>query len=51
MVFIANLVDRNKGFVVSDMPASRLVLHVMTDFAEHERQIIGERTKAVLAAA
>ena len=31
--------------------ASRFVLHVLAAVAEHERQIIGERTKAALAAA
>jgi DNA invertase Pin-like site-specific DNA recombinase len=52
VAFIANLMDGNTDFVACDMPhASRLVLHVMAAFAEHERQIIGERTKAALAAA
>ncbi len=52
VAFIANLMDSNTDFVACDMPhASRLVLHVMAAFAEHERQIIGERTKAALAAA
>ena len=31
--------------------ASRLVLHVMAAFAEHEREMIRDRTKAALAAA
>lgn len=52
VAFIANLMDGNTDFVACDMPhASRLILHVMAAFAEHERQIIGERTKAALAAA
>lgn len=52
VAFIANLMDGNTDFVACDMPeASRLLLHVMAAFAEHERQIIGERTKAALAAA
>jgi DNA invertase Pin-like site-specific DNA recombinase len=52
VAFIANLMDSKIEFVACDMPhASRLVLHVMAAFAEHERQIIGERTKAALAAA
>ena len=52
VAFIANLMDSNTEFIACDMPhASRLVLHVMAAFAEHERQIIGERTKAALAAA
>jgi DNA invertase Pin-like site-specific DNA recombinase len=44
--------DGNVDFVAVDMPhASRFVLHIMAAVAEHERQIIGERTKAALAAA
>jgi DNA invertase Pin-like site-specific DNA recombinase len=52
VAFIANLMDSGTEFVACDMPtASRLLLHVMAAFAEHERQIIGERTRAALAAA
>jgi len=52
VAFIANLMDSSTDFVACDMPqATRLVLHVMAAFAEHERQVIGERTKAALAAA
>ena len=52
VAFIANLMNSNTDFVACDMPhASRLILHVMAAFAEHERQIIGERTRAALAAA
>lgn len=50
--FISNLMDSTTDFVAVDMPhASRLVLHVMAAFAEHEREMISERTKAALAAA
>jgi DNA invertase Pin-like site-specific DNA recombinase len=50
--FIAGLMDGNTEFIACDMPeASRLLLHVMAAFAEHERQVIGDRTKAALAAA
>ena len=50
--FISNLMDSTTDFVAVDMPhASRLVLHVMAAFAEHERDMIRERTKAALAAA
>ena len=39
-------------FIAVDNPhASRLVLHVLAAFAEHEREQIGERTRAALAAA
>ncbi len=52
VAFIANLMDSNIDFVATDMPhASRLVLHVMAAFAEHEREMISQRTKAALAAA
>ena len=44
--------DAETEFVAVDMPhASRFMLHIMAAVAEHERQIIGERTKAALAAA
>jgi DNA invertase Pin-like site-specific DNA recombinase len=50
--FVAGLMDGDTDFVAVDMPhASRFVLHIMAAVAEHERQIIGERTKAALAAA
>jgi DNA invertase Pin-like site-specific DNA recombinase len=50
--FVAGLMDGDVDFVAVDMPhASRFVLHIMAAVAEHERQIIGERTKAALAAA
>lgn len=50
--FVAGLMDGNVDFVAVDMPhASRFVLHIMAAVAEHERLIIGERTKAALAAA
>jgi DNA invertase Pin-like site-specific DNA recombinase len=50
--FVADLMDGDVDFVAVDMPhASRFVLHIMAAVAEHERQIIGERTKAALAAA
>lgn len=52
VAFIANLMDSDTEFVAVDMPyASRFVLHVLAAVAEHERQVIGERTKAALAAA
>ena len=49
---ISALMESKTNFVAVDMPhASRLVLHVMAAFAEHERELIGQRTKAALAAA
>ena len=52
LAFIASLMDSNVEFVAVDNPhASRLVLHIMAAFAEHEREQISVRTKAALAAA
>lgn len=52
VAFISALMDVKTNFLAVDMPhASRLVLHVMAAFAEHEREMIGERTRAALAAA
>lgn len=52
VAFVAGLMDGDTEFVAVDMPhASRFVLHIMAAVAEHERQIIGERTKSALAAA
>lgn len=52
VVFVAGLMDGDTEFVAVDMPhASRFVLHIMAAVAEHERHIIGERTKAALAVA
>jgi DNA invertase Pin-like site-specific DNA recombinase len=52
VAFVAGLMDGDTDFIAVDMPhASRFVLHIMAAVAEHERQIIGERTKAALAAA
>jgi len=44
----------SKGFdlAIADMPgANRLTLHVLAAAAEHERHMIGERTRHALAAA
>jgi DNA invertase Pin-like site-specific DNA recombinase len=52
VAFIAGLMEAGIDFVAVDMPhASRLVLHVMAAFAEHEREMIRDRTRAALAAA
>jgi DNA invertase Pin-like site-specific DNA recombinase len=52
VAFISALMEARTNFLAVDMPhASRLVLHVMAAFAEHEREMIRERTKAALAAA
>jgi Resolvase, N terminal domain len=53
VAFIATLMN-SKGFdlAIADMPgANRLTLHVLAAAAEHERHMIGERTRHALAAA
>ncbi len=52
VAFIANLMESGAEFVAVDNPhASRLMLHMLAAFAEHEREQISARTKAALAAA
>jgi len=52
VAFIANLMDGGVEFVACDMPhASRLTLHLLAAMAEHEREMISQRTKGALAAA
>ena len=51
MAFTAQLMDAGVDFVAFDNPhASRLTLHILAAVAEHEREMIAERTKAALAA-
>jgi DNA invertase Pin-like site-specific DNA recombinase len=50
--FIAQLMDSKVDFVACDQPsASRLTVHIYAAMAEHERNMISERTKAALQAA
>lgn len=50
--FVAQLLDANVEIRAADMPeANRMMLQMLAVFAEHERRLIGERTKAALAAA
>src|SRR5207237_5081258 len=52
VAFIANLMDGGVEFVACDMPhANRLTLHLLAAVAEHEREMISQRTIAALAAA
>src|SRR5580700_11372561 len=52
VAFIANLMESGVDFVAVDMPtANRLTIHILAAVAEHEREMISQRTKAALAAA
>jgi DNA invertase Pin-like site-specific DNA recombinase len=52
VAFIANLMEAGVDFIAVDNPhASKLMLHMLAAFAEHEREQISARTKSALAAA
>jgi DNA invertase Pin-like site-specific DNA recombinase len=52
LAFIAALMDSGVEFVAVDNPhATRLTLHILAAVAEHEREMIADRTKAALQAA
>jgi DNA invertase Pin-like site-specific DNA recombinase len=52
VAFIVNLMNSDVEFVAVDMPqANRLTIHILAAVAEHERELISQRTKAALAAA
>jgi DNA invertase Pin-like site-specific DNA recombinase len=52
VAFISNLMESGVEFVAADMPmANRLTVHVLAAVAEHEREMISQRTKSALAAA
>jgi DNA invertase Pin-like site-specific DNA recombinase len=52
LAFIATLLDAGAEFVAVDNPnANKLTLHILAAVAQHEREMIGERTKAALQAA
>ena len=52
VAFISNLMEGGVDFVAADMPSvNRLTVHVLAAVAEHEREMISQRTKASLAAA
>jgi len=49
--FISNLMEGGVDFVVADMPSvHRQTVRVLAAVAEHEREMISQRTKAALAA-
>src|SRR6188768_3280133 len=50
--FISGLMESGVEFVAADMPmANRLTVHILAAVAEHEREMISQRTKSALAAA
>ena len=50
--FISGLMESGVDFVAVDMPeANKLTVHILAAVAEHEREMISQRTKAALAAA
>lgn len=52
LAFIAKLMDAGAEFTAVDNPhANKLTVHILAAVAQHEREMIGERTKAALQAA
>ena len=52
VAFIASLMESKVDFIAVDNPhANKLMLHIMAAFAEHEREMISNRTKEALRAA
>ena len=50
--FISGLMEAGIDFIAVDFPeANRLTLHIMAAVAEHEREMISQRTKAALLVA
>lgn len=50
--FVSSLMESGVDFVACDNPhATRLIIHILVAVAEHEREMISQRTKAALAAA
>jgi DNA invertase Pin-like site-specific DNA recombinase len=50
--FVSGLMESGVDFVACDNPhATRLTIHILAAVAEHEREMISQRTKAALAAA
>ncbi|OWQ77641.1 resolvase [Stenotrophomonas maltophilia] len=50
--FISQLMEAGIDFVAVDMPsANKLTLHIIAAIAEHERDLISQRTKSALSAA
>ena len=52
VAFIATLMESGVEFVAVDLPdANKLTVHILAAVAQHEREMISQRTKDALAAA
>lgn len=52
VAFVSSLMESGVEFVAVDAPyANKLMIHILSAFAEHEREQISERTRLALAAA
>lgn len=52
VAFVSSLMEAGVEFLAVDAPyANKLMLHILAAFAEHERELISQRTRAALAAA
>lgn len=52
VAFVSGLMESGVDFVAADNPhANRLTVHILAAVAEHEREIISDRTRAALKAA
>jgi DNA invertase Pin-like site-specific DNA recombinase len=52
VAFVSHLMESGVEFIACDNPyATRLTIHILAAVAEHEREMISQRTKAALAAA
>lgn len=52
VAFVSSLMESGVDFVAADAPyANKLMLHILSAFAEHEREMISQRTRDALRAA
>lgn len=50
--FLSQLIEAKVDFIAVDNPnANKLMIHVLSAFAEHERDLISDRTRSALSAA
>lgn len=52
VAFVSSLMESGAEFVAADAPyANKLMIHILSAFAEHEREMISQRTREALQAA